>query len=102
MRSGRYPLLAPLLALALLLALVAAALTPAPALAAIKIWNGVAGGDANWQTGGNWIPVGAPAAGDDLVFPEGASLLTNNDFPPNISFHPIPLAARPHTPNAHS
>jgi hypothetical protein len=97
MRTRCHLLLAPFFVLASLLALVATVLTPAPALAATKIWNGVAGGDANWTTPGNWIPVGAPAVGDDLVFPEGASLLTNNDFPPNRSFHSILVEASGYT-----
>src|ERR1035437_5789906 len=35
--------------------------------AAPKNWA-VSGVDTNWSTSGNWSPVGAPAAGDDVTF----------------------------------
>jgi fibronectin-binding autotransporter adhesin len=44
------------------------------------IWDG-GGGDNNWSTAANWALDVAPSAGDDLVFPAGASRLTNvNDL----------------------
>ena len=46
--------------------------------AATKTWTGL-GADANWTTAANWSPSGAPMAGDDLVFPAGASRLSNNN-----------------------
>jgi autotransporter-associated beta strand protein len=71
-----------------LLALLAAALNPAPALAAQKMWSGL-GADANWSTPANWVGGVAPVDGDDLVFPAGASQLTNtNDFLP----FPLPVS----------
>src|SRR5438477_10769773 len=52
----------------------------APALrAATKIWDGSSHG--NWSTAANWSP-SAPASGDDVVFPAGASNLTKTN---NIS-----------------
>ena len=36
--------------------------------AASKLWNGGTGGGKNWTSPGNWTPVGAPAAGDDITF----------------------------------
>ncbi|MDP3642387.1 MAG: G8 domain-containing protein [Bacteroidota bacterium] len=38
---------------------------------AVKTWNSLSGG--NWTTTGNWNPNGAPAAGDDVIIPEGHS-----------------------------
>ena len=53
---------------------------------AIKPWSGL-GADNNWSTGANWIGGIAPLAGDDLVFPDGASRLTNNnDLAPGTAF----------------
>src|SRR5207244_5882213 len=52
-------------------------LFPALAEAATRTWTG-GGGDNNWGTAGNWGGT-APVAGDDLVFPSGASQLSNNN-----------------------
>ena len=43
-------------------------------------WSGL-GGDSNWSTGANWMGGDAPTPGPgvSLVFPAGASRLTNND-----------------------
>ncbi len=59
-----------------------------PVLAATRTWTG-AGGDANWSTAANWGGT-APAAGDDLVFPNGAARLANiNDLVSGTSFNSI-------------
>ena len=39
----------------------------------------------NWTTGANWLPVGAPAAGDDVVFNTGT--LTLLDPVPSWTFN---------------
>ncbi len=65
---------------------------PGSLLAATKTWTG-AGGDANWSTASNWSPSGAPAAGDDLVFPNGAARLANtNDLAAGTSFNTLSLS----------
>ena len=53
-------------------------LIPQSAGAATKTWTGL-GADANWSTAANWSPSGAPVLGDDLLFPAGASRLSNNN-----------------------
>src|SRR4051794_6189242 len=84
-----------------LLALLAAALTPAPALAATKTWSGRLFLDTNWTTPSNWVGGVAPVAGDDLVFPSNAVRFTsNNDFPPGTKFHSSTNASGGSTPNA--
>jgi autotransporter-associated beta strand protein len=84
-----------------LLALVAA-LTPAPALATQKVWSGL-GGDANWNTPGNWQGGVAPVGGEDLVFPAVASQLTNNNnLPPNTSFPTITISGSGYTLNGNA
>lgn len=56
--------------------------------AATKTWNGTV--SPLWSDGGNWTPSGTPVAGDDLVFPSGASNLANtNNFVPVTSFNSI-------------
>jgi autotransporter-associated beta strand protein len=56
--------------------------------AATKTWNGTS--SANWSDGANWTPSGAPVAGDDLVFPDGAGNLANtNDLAAGTSFNSI-------------
>ena len=35
---------------------------------ATKTWNGGTGGGKNWNTNSNWNPIGAPVAGDDVIF----------------------------------
>ena len=60
-----------------------------PLGAATRTWTGSADGD--WNDALNWDAL--PAAGDDLVFPAGATtLVTNNDFPMGIAFHSIQIA----------
>lgn len=43
-----------------------------------RTWTGAA--DALWSNPANWSPVGIPAAGEELAFPEGARLTTVNDL----------------------
>jgi fibronectin-binding autotransporter adhesin len=48
-----------------------------------------------WSNGGNWSGLGglAPVAGDDLIFPGGASnLSTSNDIPAGTSFNSITIS----------
>jgi hypothetical protein len=60
-----------------------------PARAVTKTWTGL-GADANWTTAANWSPSGAPVAGDDLVFPAGASRLSNlNDTASSTSYNTL-------------
>jgi autotransporter-associated beta strand protein len=62
---------------------------PEEASAAQKTWTGGSMVDSEWQTGANWGGT-APSAGDDLVFPSGASRLTNhNNFPAGTSFNTV-------------
>jgi uncharacterized repeat protein (TIGR01451 family) len=42
------------------------------------VWTGAAA-NANWNQSGNWSSCTTPAAGDDLVFPDGAARLTNTN-----------------------
>jgi autotransporter-associated beta strand protein len=85
-----------------LLALLAAALTPAPTLAATKTWSGT-GGDANWSTPGNWQGLIPPFAGDDLVFPAVASKFTNNNnLPAGTSFRSITISGSGYTLDGNS
>ncbi len=52
--------------------------------AATRTWTGTAG--SNWSDANNWGGT-APVAGDDLVFPAGASNLTmTNDFAAGTAF----------------
>ena len=52
-------------------------------LLATDTWTG-GGIDNNWSTGGNWSS-GVPGTGETLVFPLGASQLTNVDNVANLS-----------------
>jgi uncharacterized repeat protein (TIGR01451 family) len=42
------------------------------------VWTGAAA-NANWNQSGNWSSCTTPAAGDDLIFPDGAARLTNTN-----------------------
>ena len=65
------------------------------ALAAVKTWTGATNG--NWSLGSNWGGT-APVTGDDLVFPGGASNLSNNnDLTPNTIFNSITLSGSGYT-----
>src|SRR5437016_4671047 len=68
-------------------------LVPALGNAATKTWSG-AGADNNWATSANWVGGVAPVSGDDLVFPEGASRLTNvNNVAASTAFSSITFQA---------
>lgn len=57
--------------------------------AATKTWDG-GGSNDNLSTPANWAGDSAPVAGDDLVFPTGASRLTiNNDYVSGTNFNSI-------------
>jgi autotransporter-associated beta strand protein len=57
---------------------------------AVDVWTGAS--SALWSDNGNWQDGSAPTAGSDLVFPEGASHLTNiNDFAADTSFGDITI-----------
>lgn len=59
------------------------------AFGATRTWTGTTNGQ--WTLSSNWGGT-APVAGDSLVFPAGASNLTNsNDFPAGTSFNQITL-----------
>src|SRR5262245_6224792 len=60
-----------------LISIIALAWSP-HAFAVVKHWTGL-GANANWSTAANWSPAGAPANGDDLVFPGGAARLVNTN-----------------------
>ena len=60
--------------------------------AATKTWNG--GSSGLWATGANWSGGTAPLAGDDLVFPAGATrFVTTNNFSPNRAFNSVTFLA---------
>ena len=62
-----------------LVTLISLALAWSPhAFGVVKNWTGL-GANANWSTSGNWSPTGAPANGDDLVFPGGAARPVNTN-----------------------
>lgn len=50
-----------------------------PAFAVTKTWTG-GGADDHWNNPTNWNPSGAPANGDDIVFPAGAVTTSNNNL----------------------
>src|SRR5438067_906004 len=104
-RSAPPACLWPLL-LGALLALGATVLTPAPALAVTKTWvgGGTTGtGPTAWSNGFNWLPIGAPSAVDDLVFPAGGSVLTtNNDFAAGTVFNSITIQGSGYTLNGNA
>jgi hypothetical protein len=57
--------------------------------AATCTWTGAAA-NANWNQAGNWSGCSVPAAGDDLMFPDGAARLTNtNNFAGTLALHSI-------------
>ena len=66
-------------------------LSASSALAATRTWTGTTSG--LWSVAANWGGT-APVAGDDLVFPSGASNPTNsNDFPADTAFQSITIGA---------
>jgi len=69
--------------------------------AASRVWTGL-GADNNWTTPLNWGGV-APVAGDDLVFPSGASRPTNtNNYPAATSFNSITILGSGYTLSGNS
>jgi autotransporter-associated beta strand protein len=62
--------------------------------AATKNWSGNDNNDSNWTSNLNWDGVGGASANDDLVFPGGASRLTNNNnFNINTNFNSLDIKA---------
>src|SRR4051812_12641087 len=60
------------------------------ASAATKTWDGSSSG--NWNANANWSGSLVPNAGDDLVFPAGATRLDiTNNFSPNRAFNSITI-----------
>jgi Big-like domain-containing protein len=62
--------------------------------AATRTWSGAAAdpstGVGRWSVGANWVGGIAPAAGDDLVFPQQvSSSSSNNDFPAGMTLGSI-------------
>ena len=43
-----------------------------------SVWTG-SGGNANWNTAGDWAGSSVPVAGDNLIFPAGAARLANSN-----------------------
>ncbi|HEV8267153.1 MAG TPA: autotransporter-associated beta strand repeat-containing protein, partial [Thermoanaerobaculia bacterium] len=85
----------------LLVALASIGVLSHTAAAATKTWNGSAG--SSWSANGNWTPSGAPASGDDLVFPANtmatpvASFNPTNDLAAGTLFHTILVQASGYT-----
>ena len=70
------------------------------ASAAVKTWTGAT--NNLWSLGSNWGGT-APVTGDDLVFPGGASNLSNtNDLTPNTIFNSITFSASGYTLSGNS
>lgn len=67
-------------------------LTTTVSFAATKTWNGGAGPGKNWTTAGNWLPVGAPVAGDDIVF-NTAGTITFSTMPASVSYNSLTISA---------
>jgi fibronectin-binding autotransporter adhesin len=64
-------------------------------MAATRTWTGTT--SALWSVAGNWGGT-APVAGDDLVFPNGTSNMTNtNDFPAGTNFNSLTFTGGPYT-----
>ncbi len=65
------------------------------AFASTRTWTGTTSG--SWSVAGNWGGT-APVTGDDLVFPSGASNLSNtNDFIENTIFNSITFTGSGYT-----
>lgn len=66
------------------------------AQAATRTWDGSTSG--SWSVGANWSGDVAPVTGDDLVFPGGASNLSNtNDLTENTIFNSITFSGSGYT-----
>ena len=44
-----------------------------------RVWSGGSGTTSNWSDTNNWVDHTAPVAGDNVIFPAGASRLTNTN-----------------------
>ncbi len=76
-----------------LLTLGLAAACADPAAAAIRTWSGSSASSGNWTTAANWVGGTAPSAGDSLVFPAGASRLSNtNNYTAYTTFAAISVS----------
>src|SRR5262245_65714366 len=68
--------------------------------AATRTWTGTTSGV--WTLAANWGGT-APVAGDDLVFPAGASNMTNtNDFAAGTNFNSITFTGGPYILNGNA
>ncbi len=84
-----------ILSLTLLVAGILFCLGSNKAKAATRTWTGTTSG--SWSVASNWGGV-APETGDDLVFPAGASNLSNtNDLTPNTLFNSITISGSGYT-----
>lgn len=61
--------------------------------AVTKTWNGGTGAALNWTTAGNWLPVGAPAGGDDVVFNTAGTLTFTTGPGASFSFNSLTVSA---------
>src|SRR4051794_26020926 len=77
--------------LTLYVALLAALCASLNANATLHTWTGGASGnDTRWTLQNNWAGSSRPLAGDDLIFPAGASHPNNiNDYPTDTTFNSI-------------
>lgn len=62
-----------------------------------RVWDG-GGSDNNWMTAANWVGDVAPLAHDGLIFPSGASRLSNtNNFPAGTVFDSLTFSGSGYT-----
>jgi len=67
------------------------------AAAATRTWDG-GGANTSWGTAANWVDDIAPVAGDDLVFPANAAVLSaSNNFPLFTTFNSITFSGGTYT-----
>jgi hypothetical protein len=57
---------------------------------ATKTWNGGTGTGLSWTTAGNWLPTGAPASGDDIIF-NTAGTITFSTMTGNVSYNSLSI-----------
>ena len=60
--------------------------------AASKLWAGGTGAGKNWTTPGNWTPVGAPVAGDDVTF-STVGTITFSTLPVSVAYNSLTISA---------
>jgi hypothetical protein len=60
--------------------------------AGTKTWNGGVGVGMNWTTGANWLPVGAPAAGDDIVFNTAGTITFSTMPAASIAYNSLTIS----------